>query len=248
MKPLLVAVLAAALLQGCVVSQTKSGEVSFGFIDPGTTVAEFNSANGKTRLRRHLDGSYGLRFSEKLTQYNMGSFDDVRVAARHDAGGRTAVLLERRRRGCTDYELITITSGQVGRNSIGSGCSMRVESAVIDGQLVMREAIDDRARFWIWSAGGLATGREEAAPPPVRERSRPATAKTPPPKPRPAAPAASSAKPAAAKKPQGTAARKPAATASRASATTPASRVTLPSGSIRTTPVEPVRVVLQKGG
>lgn len=249
MKPILAAIVAAALLQGCVVSQSKDG-VSFGFIDPGMTVAEFDSANGKTRLRRHLDGSYGLRFSERLTQYNMGSYDDVRVVARHDTGGRTGVLFERRRSNCTDYELVTITPGQVGRNSIGAGCNVPVEAAVIDGVLVMREARDERARFWVWSANGLTTGREAAAPPPARERPRAATTTKPKPqapKPRGTQPA----KPAVAQKSRTPKHRPTAAAAtpaSRTSSSSTASRITLPSGSIQTTPVEPVRVVLQKGG
>lgn len=66
MKPLLVAPLARPSLQGCVVSQSAS---TVSYIGPGKTVAEFDSPNGNSRLRRHLDGSFGLRLSDQRTQY-----------------------------------------------------------------------------------------------------------------------------------------------------------------------------------
>lgn len=229
-KWLLAGLLVAPVLAGCVVSQTRSGQINFGFMDPGTTVAQFQSANGAVRLRKHFDGTWGLRFSDKLTVYKIGKADDIRLLSEHTVGGKTAALLQRRRGNCTDYELLTITDGAVGRNAIQPGCQTPIEHGVVDGKLVVREAVGERPRFWVWSNQGLQRGREA---------SRPRQAAKPAPRPAPKQPETRTT-PAAPARP--TAARP----APRAAA--PAPRVVLPSGSIQTETVAPTRVVLEREG
>lgn len=220
---------ASALLTGCVVTQNRSGEYSFGFIEPGATVAQFQSANGATRLRRHhLDGNWSLRFSDKLTVYNMGAFDNVRVVSTHTTGNRTAVLLERTRRGCTDHELLTIANNRVDRNAIRTGCNTPLQAAVIDDRMVIRETSGQRPQFWIWGTDGVRRGREPA---PQRAAARPAPAPAPAPvaAPRPGPSSSPAPRPQVAQRPQ------------------PAPAVVMPSGSIETEVLTPTRVVLEHG-
>ena len=257
MKALIVPLLAALLSTGCVVSQTRSG-VSFGFMDPGTTIAEFQSANGKARLRRHLDGGFSLRFPDKLSQYQMGSFDDVRLVTRHEAGGRTAVLFERRRGDCIDYELVTIANDEVGRNDIGSGCNRPLDAGVVDGLLVIREVTDSPARFWIWSAAGLSTGRESRIATPRNESvdrrrstqapSRPSSKGVPSPARTSTATPTKSRNSGVPKRTASTPASRSPQTSARPASRATGSRITLPSGSLRTEVVKPVKVVLERGG
>ena len=178
MKRLLTTLLVTALLTGCVVTQTRDGRYQFGFVEPGHTVAEFPSTGGPSRLRRHLDGTYGLYFPQHLSQYRIGKYDAINLVAHHTDRDKTAALVERRRGNCVNYELITITGDQVGRNNIRSGCQSRLDAAVVDGKLVMRERVDERARLWVWSHDGLRTAREAApqrvvAPPPRSSQAAP---------------------------------------------------------------------------
>lgn len=230
-------VLAACLLSGCVVTQTRDGNYNFGFVDVGQTTAEFPSASGPARVRRHMDGTYGLYFPSRMSQYRMGQFDHVTLVAHHSDGDRTAALLERRRGTCVSYELVTITANQVGRNPISTGCQTRLDAGVVDGRLVMRERVESSARLWVWSRDGMRSGRE--APVPV--------ATTPPPASR-MSPRASTPAPA-----RQTASTLP---ASRQVASTPARSTTSerappqlqlpPAGSISRTPEPMVTVVLDK--
>ena len=233
MKRLFIGLVVAALLTGCVVTQSRDGRYQFGFVDPGHTVAEFPSAGGPSRLRRHLDGTYGLYFPQQLSQYRIGKYDDIKLVAHHTDGGKTAALVERRRGSCVDYELITITRDRVGKNAIRTGCQGRLDAAVVDGTLVMRERVDERARLWMWSHDGIRTAREPApqrvAAPSPRPSQAPAprTASTPAPR---STPRAASA---------------PAATPPRAA---PAPIRLPPAGSISREAEQPVTVVLDRGG
>lgn len=236
MRRLCAALLVAAALSGCVVTQTRDGQYQFGIVELGHTVAEFQSTGGPTRLRRHVDGSYGLYFPRQLSQYRIGKYDSISLVAQHTDGDRTAALLERTRGNCVDYELVTITRDKVGRNSIRSGCQSRLDAAVVDGKLVMRERVDERARLWVWSQDGIRTGRE-AAPKPVAAPSRPA----------PAAPRRTTAsQPAPAR--QSTPARAAAAPRSTARPAAPAEIRLPPAGSISREAEQPVTVVLERGG
>lgn len=192
MKRLFTVLVIASLLTGCVVTQSRDGRYQVGFIDPGHTVAEFQSAGGPSRLRRHLDGTYGLYFPQQLSQYRIGKYDAISLVAHHTDGDRTAALLERQRGNCTDYELITITRNQVGKHSIRPGCQSRLDAAVVEGKLVMRERVDERARLWVWSQDGLRNGREPApqrvaapSPRPSQAPARRTTASTAAPRPSP---------------------------------------------------------------
>lgn len=229
---------AMLVLGGCVVTQSRNGDFNFGFIEPGTTVAQFQTANGATRLRRHHDGKWSLRFSDKLTVYNMGAYDDVQVVKTHTTGGRSGVLLQRRRNGCTDYELLTVAGGnQVGRNAIHTGCGTRLQAAVVDDRLLVREQVDERAQFWIWGPDGVRYGREPA---PQRASARPATPT------RQAAPASrQAASPARAGSSANAGRASAARTPARPAPATPALR--MPSGTVQTDVLTPTRVVLEKG-
>lgn len=227
---LLTAALVSALA-GCTVTQTRSGQFQVGFIELGTTTARFASANGATRIRKHVDGTWGLRFSDKLTAYNIGKFDDVRLVQTHSTPGKTAALLELRKGGCVDYELLTITNNNVDRHSIRpGGCNLGVEVGIEGDRMVMREATDGLAQFWIWSPSGVVRGRERPA-------SR--TVSTPPPV----------QAPRTAQRPQSTPSARPRAQASgRAPTPRPAPTgtraVIMPTGPVQTDPIQPTRVVL----
>lgn len=238
MKQLLVPLLAAAVLTGCVVTQTRDGQYQFGIVELGQTVAEFQSAGGPTRLRRHVDGSYGLYFPRQFSQYRIGKYDSISLVAQHTDGDKTAALLERTRGSCVDYELVTITRDQVGKNSIRSGCQSRLDAAVVDGKLVMRERVDDRARLWMWSQDGIRTGREPA-PQPIAAPSRPT----------PAAPRRTAVPhPAPARQPPPARAAAPTRTSASSRPAAPAEIRLPPAGSISREAEQPVTVVLERGG
>ncbi|MGH8463072.1 MAG: hypothetical protein ACRER5_02930 [Pseudomonas sp.] len=242
MKSTTTMLLAAALLPaltGCVVSQTRSGEYQFGFIDPGTTVAQFDSANGAVRLRRHLDGTYGLRFSDKLTVYKMGAYDNIRLMQTHTVGGQTAALFERRRRDCVDYELLTITNGNVDKYSIRPGCDSGVEVGVAGERMIIREDTDGLARFWIWGTGGVERGRER---PTARTRSN----NYGPLNPAPRAPAPRAPAPRASARVTSPTTGMPAPRRAPARASTRA--IIMPTGSVETDVIQPTRVVLVRDG
>lgn len=230
---LLIAATLVPALTGCVVSQTRGGQYQFGFIDPGTTVAHFHSSNGAVRLRRHLDGTWGLRFSDKLTVYKMGAFDGIRLMETNTVGGQTAALFERRRNGCVDYELLTITDGNVDKYPIRPGCNSKVEAGLAGDRMVIREDVIGPARFWIWSPLGVERGRERPAATTRPGGYRPIGA-TPPPRP---STARVSHPPSAApvRAPQ----RPPEA---------PVTPITVPAGAIETEVIQPTRVVLVRDG
>lgn len=236
--------LAAALvpaLAACTVSQTRSGQIQVGVIDFGSTVAQFQTANGSARIRKHVDGTWGLRFSDKLNQYKMGRFDDVRLIESHQAPGKTAALLEfRQHNGCTFYELLTITNNNVDRHTLRPGCNVGVEVGLQGDRMIVREAVEGLARFWIWSPNGVVHGREKPAARTIATVPPPAQA--PRPAPRQQAPqprTAAQARPVAQ-------ARKPAPAAAPAPARN--RTVVMPTGSIRTDPIQPTTVVLVRGG
>lgn len=234
-------VLAACLLSGCVVTQTRDGNYNFGFVDLGQTTAEFPSASGPARLRRHADGTYGLYFPSRMSQYRMGRFDHVTLVAHHSDGDRTAALLERRQGNCVNYELVTITANQVGRNPISTSCQTRLDAGVVEGRLVMRERVDSRARLWVWSRDGVRSGREAPVPVPVT---------APPP------PASRTAQRAATPAPARQTASAPAAPSRQVATSTPARSATSersppqlqlpPAGSISRTPEPMVTIVLDR--
>ncbi len=235
--------LAAALvpaLAACTMSQTRNG-VDFGWLEPGITVEQFKTANGSARIRKHLDGTWGLYFGNKLAQYKMGRFANVRLIESHEAPGKTAALLEfRQNDGCTSYELLTITNNNVGRHTLRPGCNVGVEVGLQGDQMIVREAVEGLARFWIWSPQGVVQGREKPAArtiatvPPPAQAPRPA-ARQQVPQPRTAAPARTVAQP-----------RKPAPAA--APAPTRNRTVVLPTGPIRTDPIQPTTVILDRRG
>lgn len=232
----LATLLIAALLTGCVVTQSRDGRYQFGFVEPGQTVAEFPSAGGPSRLRRHFDGTYGLYFPQQLSQYRIGKYDDIQLVAHHTDGGKTAALVERRRGNCVDYELITITRDRVGKNAIRSGCQSRLDAAVVDGKLVMRERVDARARLWVWSHDGIRTAREPAPQRVATPAQRPSQS--------PSQRTARSA-PAPAPRPSTRAASAPAAAPPRAA---PAAIRLPPAGSISREAEQPVTVILDRDG
>lgn len=226
--------LSAALvpaLAACSFSQTRDGRYVVTPIPVGSTAAQFNSANGATRIRKHIDGTWGLRFSDKLTNYNMGRFDNVRLVQTHNTPGNTAALLEFHQRGCTFYELLTITNGNVDRHTLRPGCDVRVEVGLDGDRMIVREATDGLARFWIWSPTGVVQGRERPAARAIA--TVPSPAQTPRPAPRQRAPQPR----------QAAQARKPAAPAPARSRV-----VVMPTGPVATDPIQPTRVVLVREG
>lgn len=230
---LLLAALVPALA-ACTVSQTRSGQYQLGFIEVGATVAQFQTANGAARIRKHTDGTWSLRFSDKLTQYRMGRFDDVRMIQSRQTPGKTAALLEFRQDGCTFYELLTITNNNVDRHTLRPGCNARVEVGIEGDRMIVREAVDGLARFWIWSPTGVVHGRERPAARAIVTAPPPAQA--PRPVPRQHAPQPRQT-------PQS---RKPAPSATPASARSRV--VVMPTGSVPTDPIQPTRVVLVRSG
>jgi len=157
---LLAAALVLPVATGCVVTQTRSG-YQLGFIDPGTTLQQFSSANGHVRLRRSIEGEYSLRFSDKLTVYKMGRHNSVRLIQTHHVPGKTAALLEvYGTNNCRSYELLTITSGNVDRHRINPGCAIELEAGSDGDRLVVREVSDELRRYWVWSPTGVVRGRE----------------------------------------------------------------------------------------
>lgn len=227
---MLCALVTAAVLSGCVVSQTRNGSYQFGFIDPGTSVAEFQTANGKARLRRHMDGTWGVRFPDTLSVYRMGRHDQVSLVRTLTVGGTTAALFERRNRQCVDFELLTITRGNVARNLIQPGCGQPVSVNVENDQLVLR-TVEQRPMVWAWSPEGLKRGRLQAPPQaPASRTASPAPRRSTPappvqPRPRPSAPSP-----------------RPTSPPARVS-----DAVAIPSGSIDVVKLPPTRVTLEKG-
>ena len=165
MKRLLVSLAGAfalLALTGCVVHQTRSGQFEFGFIEPGATISQFQSANGLVRFRRHFDGAYSLRFSDKLTVYNLPRANSWRVVEVLNVPGKTAVLLESQRRNCRDYEMLTITNGHVEKHGLG-GCTTQMRDVSIRGdQLIVSEPdLGNNLRtYWVWSPRGVKRDKE----------------------------------------------------------------------------------------
>src|SRR5690606_26953677 len=106
-----------------------------------------------------------------------------------------------------------------------------IEHGVVDGKLVVREAVGERPRFWVWSTQGLQSGREASR---SRQLASPAA--------RPAG------KQAETRSAQAAPARPAADRPAPRPAAAPAPRVVLPSGSIQTETVAPTRVVLEREG
>lgn len=159
-KLLFAAALLLPIATGCVVTQTRSG-YQLGFIDPGTTLQQFPSANGHVRIRRSLEGEYSLRFSDKLTVYRMGRYNSVRLVQTQHVPGKTAALLEfHGTNNCRSYELLTITSGHVDSHRINLGCQTELEAGADGDRMVIREVSDDLRRYWVWSSTGVVGARE----------------------------------------------------------------------------------------
>lgn len=159
---LLVGVSALLALTGCVVHQTRSGDFQFGFIEPGSTISQFQSANGLVRVRRHFDGNHSIRFSDRLTVYNLPRANSWRVVEVLNVPGKTAVLLQGQKNNCSDYELLTITNGNVEKSSIG-GCARQPMDVSIRGdQLVVSEPdLGNNLRtYWVWSPTGIKRDKE----------------------------------------------------------------------------------------
>ncbi|MEK0265377.1 hypothetical protein QT383_02950 [Stenotrophomonas rhizophila] len=145
-------------------------------------------------------------------------------------GGTTAALFERRNRQCVDFELLTITRGNVARNLIQPGCGQPVSVNVENDQLVLR-TVEQRPMVWAWSPEGLKRGRLQAPPSgartPYRQPGAAAVHPAPPvqPRPRPSAPSP-----------------RPTSPPARVS-----DAVAIPSGSIDVVKLPPTRVTLEKG-
>jgi len=165
----------SVLSTGCVVTQTRGGQIQFG-IDAdavlGTKVRAFETVQGPAVVRRNTDGSYGLRLERKLKVLRLGRHDDLQVVTVTQGQDNTAILLRTISGsiGCPAYRLVNVSRQGVGDVRLPNNCK-EVDFEERDGQLAMRQRVDNRARWWHWDEGRFNTSVESAQP---TRSSRPA--------------------------------------------------------------------------
>jgi hypothetical protein len=250
-----------------VVNKTGKNAYSFGLDADavlGKSLAEFQTPKGKAVLRRNLDGSFAIRFGQRLQVYDIGKFDDVRLIATAGDETLTGALLQQTINGCTTYEFLNIRSSSMERVPIRPGCKTDVFVAKPDAtHLILTQDVPSRAQFWTWENGTLAHGQQPAI---ASVSASPATTRASAPTPIPAPPQPVPA-PSPASTPNGSPAPRQTETLPTTSATDaiasdsrPARRqpsssapqvkmdnagITIPTGSIATEPMKPVTVVLR---
>lgn len=234
---------ACLLLASCVATKTRTG-YSFG-IDAdhllGSRLAEFQTAKGRTLLRRNVDGSYALRFAQRLQVYRIGQYDAATLVAVAGDDTLTGVLLQLRQGNCTTYELLNVRRGEVEKQVIRPGCAMPVTWRSEQGRLAIRQDVPQQAEYWIWQSGELRHGRE----PPSRAVAAPRSGRPTPVRATPTRRSTVRAGTAAAQSRAAPRTTSHATSASKPSR--PDSGLVIPAGNVQTERITPTKVVLQDG-
>lgn len=175
----------ALMTTGCVVHQTRSGQIQIG-IDAdvllGTKVRTFNSVQGPVTIRRNTDGTYGMRIENRFQVLRLGRYGELQVVAVSEGAQNTAVVLRTASANgsCPNYRLVNISRDNVGEVRLRNGCK-EIDVEESGGKLAMRQSVDARARWWHWEDGRFNTSVERTVPrPATRQTSGPTVASSPP--------------------------------------------------------------------
>jgi len=167
-RSMIAAIGVAIMTTGCVVHQTRSGQIQFG-IDAdallGTKVRTFNSVQGPVTVRRNTDGTYGMRIENRFQVLRLGRHDELQVITVSEGAQNTAVVLRAvsANGSCPSYRLVNISRDNVGEVRLQNGCK-EIDFEESGGKLAMRQSVDSRARWWHWEDGRFNTSVERSVP------------------------------------------------------------------------------------